>query len=186
MGRFPLCCSWCCHPRRPSPALQRNSVSSWVHRFAPNHIGMPRVSPTLKLDFLHRQVLVSRNISGGRAVWVVLGGMDYQVEHHLFSSMPQPYLRKVQTLVAACPASRKLAGFGRLKGRDARIRHAQVHLLRPVPGGGLVWPDLVVLDAVVLGVLRGGLLTLPAGTRHVHPRPWRSWSWCAVWSTMGS
>ena len=35
--------------------------------FAPNHIGMPLVSPKLKLDFLRRQVLMSRNISGGPA-----------------------------------------------------------------------------------------------------------------------
>jgi hypothetical protein len=33
--------------------------------FAPNHIGMPLVSPKFKLDFLRRQVLMSRNISGG-------------------------------------------------------------------------------------------------------------------------
>ena len=41
--------------------------------FAPNHIGMPLVSPKLKLDFLRRQVLMSRNISGGprsRSSWV--------------------------------------------------------------------------------------------------------------------
>jgi fatty acid desaturase len=31
--------------------------------FAPNHIGMPLVSPKLKLDFLRRQVLMSRNIT---------------------------------------------------------------------------------------------------------------------------
>ncbi len=34
--------------------------------FAPNHIGMPLVSAKLKLDFLRRQVLMSRNIRGGR------------------------------------------------------------------------------------------------------------------------
>src|SRR4029450_10599438 len=33
--------------------------------FAPNHIDMPLVSPKLKLDFLRRQVLMSRNIRGG-------------------------------------------------------------------------------------------------------------------------
>jgi hypothetical protein len=36
--------------------------------FAPNHIGMPLVSPKLKLDFLRRQVLMSRNVSGGRFI----------------------------------------------------------------------------------------------------------------------
>ncbi|HEY9468549.1 MAG TPA: acyl-CoA desaturase [Propionibacteriaceae bacterium] len=69
--------------------------------FAPNHIGMPLVSPRLKLDFLRRQVLMSRNISGGRFMSILMGGLNYQIEHHLFPSMARPYLRKVQPLVAA-------------------------------------------------------------------------------------
>ena len=65
--------------------------------FAPNHIGMPLVSPKLKLDFLRRQVLMSRNISGGPP--------NYQIEHHLFPSMARPQLRKAQPLVAAYRAA---------------------------------------------------------------------------------
>jgi fatty acid desaturase len=74
--------------------------------FAPNHIGMPLVSPRLKLDFLRRQVLMSRNISGGRLVSVFMGGLNYQIEHHLFPSMARPNLRKAQPLVSAyCAAN---------------------------------------------------------------------------------
>ena len=74
--------------------------------FAPNHIGMPLVSPRLKLDFLRRQVLMSRNVSGGRLIAILMGGLNYQVEHHLFPSMARPSLRKVQPLVAAyCAAA---------------------------------------------------------------------------------
>jgi fatty acid desaturase len=69
--------------------------------FAPNHIGMPLVSPKLKLDFLRRQVLMSRNISGGPPVSVFMGGLNYQIEHHLFPSMARPHLRKAQALVIA-------------------------------------------------------------------------------------
>ena len=69
--------------------------------FAPNHIGMPLVSPKLKLDFLRRQVLMSRNISGGPLMAVFMGGLNYQVEHHLFPSMARPHLRRAQPLVAA-------------------------------------------------------------------------------------
>jgi fatty acid desaturase len=69
--------------------------------FAPNHIGMPLVSPKLKLDFLRRQVLMSRNVSGGPPVSVFMGGLNYQIEHHLFPSMARPYLRKAQSLVVA-------------------------------------------------------------------------------------
>jgi fatty acid desaturase len=58
--------------------------------FAPNHIGMPLVSPRLKLDFLRRQVLTSRNIAGGRWLSIAMGGLNHQVEHHLFPSMAAP------------------------------------------------------------------------------------------------
>jgi len=69
--------------------------------FAPNHVGMPLVSPKLKLDFLRRQVLMSRNIRGGRLMSIFMGGLNYQVEHHLFPSMARPHLRLAQPLVAA-------------------------------------------------------------------------------------
>lgn len=69
--------------------------------FAPNHIGMPLVSPRLKLDFLSRQVLTSRNVSGGRWLSVLMGGLNHQVEHHLFPSMARPHLRRLAPLVVA-------------------------------------------------------------------------------------
>jgi fatty acid desaturase len=69
--------------------------------FAPNHIGMPLVSPRLKLDFLRRQVLMSRNVTGNRGISILMGGLNYQIEHHLFPSMARPHLRRVQPLVEA-------------------------------------------------------------------------------------
>ena len=57
--------------------------------FAPNHKGMPIVPRTAKVDFLRRQVLMSRNIRGGRFTDFAMGGLNYQIEHHLFPSMPQ-------------------------------------------------------------------------------------------------
>ncbi|MPV89036.1 acyl-CoA desaturase, partial [Georgenia ruanii] len=69
--------------------------------FAPNHIGMPIVPPTVKIDFLRRQVLMSRNITGGRWVDTFMGGLNFQVEHHLFPSMARPNLRKVAPMVRA-------------------------------------------------------------------------------------
>ncbi|MFD0772950.1 fatty acid desaturase [Streptomonospora algeriensis] len=67
--------------------------------FAPNHKGMPIFAKGEKVDFLRRQVLTSRNIRGGRLTDVALGGLNYQVEHHLFPSMPRPSLPRVQPLV---------------------------------------------------------------------------------------
>jgi fatty acid desaturase len=69
--------------------------------FAPNHKGMPILSEEDELDFLRRQVLTSRNVRGGRLVDFVLGGLNYQIEHHLFPSMPRPSLRHAQPLVRA-------------------------------------------------------------------------------------
>ncbi|MFY9669033.1 MAG: fatty acid desaturase, partial [Trebonia sp.] len=37
-----------------------------------------------------------------------LGGLNYQIEHHLFPSMPRPSLRRSQALVAAFCADRGL------------------------------------------------------------------------------
>jgi len=67
--------------------------------FAPNHKGMPTVTDNDSLDFLRKQVLTSRNVRGG--VWTdfALGGLNYQIEHHLFPSMPRPHLRHAQALV---------------------------------------------------------------------------------------
>ncbi|MEP7762386.1 acyl-CoA desaturase [Sanguibacter sp. 25GB23B1] len=69
--------------------------------FAPNHKGMPIVPKDLKVDFLRRQVLMSRNVTGGRFVDVALGGLNYQIEHHLFPSMPRVSLRHAQPIIAA-------------------------------------------------------------------------------------
>ena len=68
--------------------------------FAPNHKGMPMLSADDQTDFLRRQVLTSRNVRGGMLTDFALGGLNYQIEHHLFPSMPRPNLRRSQALVA--------------------------------------------------------------------------------------
>lgn len=67
--------------------------------FAPNHKGMPVLTRGEKPDYLRKQVLTSRNVTGGRWMEVLLGGLNYQIEHHLFPSMPRPNLRRAQALV---------------------------------------------------------------------------------------
>jgi len=68
--------------------------------FAPNHKGMEMLTDDGEQpDFLRRQVLTSRNVRGGRFVNVLLGGLNYQIEHHLFPSMPSPNLRRAQPIV---------------------------------------------------------------------------------------
>ena len=69
--------------------------------FAPNHKGMPILDATGRSDFLRRQVLTSRNVRGGWLTDLTLGGLNYQIEHHLFPSMPRPNLRRAQVLIEA-------------------------------------------------------------------------------------
>lgn len=72
--------------------------------FAPNHKGMAMFRDGEKVDYLRRQVLTSRNIRGGPVTDFALGGLNYQIEHHLFPSMPRPNLRHARTLVRECCA----------------------------------------------------------------------------------
>ncbi|WP_426507333.1 fatty acid desaturase family protein [Dactylosporangium sp. McL0621] len=67
--------------------------------FAPNHKGMPH--PTGGEDYLRKQVLTSRNVRGGWLTDAALGGLNYQIEHHLFPGMPAPNLRRAQPIVQA-------------------------------------------------------------------------------------
>jgi len=93
--------------------------------FAPNHKGMPTLSEGHLLDFLRKQVLTSRNVRGGRWVDIVLGGLNYQIEHHLFPSMPRPNLRHAQALVEAfCDGHRiAYAQCGLLRSYRYVLRH---------------------------------------------------------------
>ncbi len=69
--------------------------------FAPNHKGMPILNAADRSDFLRRQALTSRNVCGGWLTDFALGGLNYQIEHHLFPSMPRPNLRRSQALIEA-------------------------------------------------------------------------------------
>jgi fatty acid desaturase len=67
--------------------------------FAPNHKGMPWVPANASIDFFRRQVVMSRNIRGGRLLDFAMGGLNRQIEHHLFPDMPRPNLRRVRHTV---------------------------------------------------------------------------------------
>ena len=76
--------------------------------FAPNHKGMPIIPKDTKVDFLQRQVLTSRNIRGGRLIDWTMGGLNFQVEHHIFPRMPSPNLHKVKPIVEEFCAEREI------------------------------------------------------------------------------
>jgi fatty acid desaturase len=94
-----------------APGNGRGPLASWLARwqavlslylgisFAPNHKGTPIIETATAAGFARRQVVTARNITGGRFTDFILGGLNYQIEHHLFPSMPRPSLRRVQGLV---------------------------------------------------------------------------------------
>lgn len=88
-------------------AIQQSLLGIYLGcSFAPNHKGMPNLDDASAPDFLRRQVLTSRDVSGGRLVATVFGGLNYQIEHHLFPSMPSRNLRRCQPLVKRFCAAR--------------------------------------------------------------------------------
>lgn len=69
--------------------------------FAPNHKGMPMFEHGAVPGYLEQQVLTSRNVRGGWVVDMVYGGLNYQIEHHLFPAMPRSRLKNAAPLVEA-------------------------------------------------------------------------------------
>ena len=67
--------------------------------FASNHKGMPLTDDNTRMDFVREQVLTSRNIKGHPLTDFWYGGLNYQIEHHLFPTMPRNQLAKAQVLV---------------------------------------------------------------------------------------
>jgi fatty acid desaturase len=105
--------------------------------FAPNHKGMPVLAAGDRTDFLRRQVLTSRNVRGGWLTDFALGGLNYQVEHHLFPSMPRPALRAAQPVVAAFCAERGVpyaeASLVGSYAQALRYLHTVARHTRPAP-----------------------------------------------------
>ncbi|WHX19647.1 MULTISPECIES: fatty acid desaturase family protein [Streptomyces] len=93
--------------------------------FAPNHKGMAMPGEHDRPDFLRGQVLTSRNVRGGRVIDFVLGGLNYQIEHHLFPSMPRTALPAAQPLIRAYCAELDLpyAQTGLVDSYRQALRH---------------------------------------------------------------
>ena len=105
--------------------------------FAPNHKGMPVLDADAQPSFLQRQVLTSRNVRGGALTHFALGGLNYQIEHHLFPSMPSPSLPRSQPLIAAYCTSHGLpyTEATLLGSYSQALRHLTAigRLTRPAP-----------------------------------------------------
>jgi fatty acid desaturase len=93
--------------------------------FAPNHKGMPVLDKDSRLDFLHRQVLTSRNVKAHPLTDFWYGGLNYQIEHHLFPNMPRNKLGEAQTIVKAFCHARNIPyqETGLLKSYENILQH---------------------------------------------------------------
>lgn len=95
--------------------------------FAPNHKGMPTIPPGQRLDFLRKQVLTTRNVRGNWFTDLALGGLNYQIEHHLLPNMPSVHLPAAQPIVrdhcARLGLSYHETGFFQSHGEALRHLH---------------------------------------------------------------
>jgi len=76
--------------------------------FLTNHVGMPTTDGDADLGFLRRQVLTSRNLTGPRVTGFLFGGLDSQIEHHLFPTMPRANLRRARSVVRGYCAEQRI------------------------------------------------------------------------------
>ncbi|MCA9923635.1 MAG: acyl-CoA desaturase [Anaerolineales bacterium] len=67
--------------------------------FAPNHKGMLIVEESMKLDFMLQQILTARNVKSHPITNFWYGGLNFQIEHHLFPTMAENKLREAQRIV---------------------------------------------------------------------------------------
>jgi fatty acid desaturase len=133
--------------------------------FAPNHKAMPIVATDAEMGFARRQVLTARNIAGGGLITLMLGGLNFQIEHHLFPSMPRPNLKRAQSLVREfCLASELSYCEASLSGSFRRIIR---HLERRGQTGLQADPMPLEVARTPSGVCFTGSVALPgsAGTR---------------------
>lgn len=81
--------------------------------FIPNHIGMRRLEPGQKLSYLEQQITTSRNILNPAVLDFYYGGLNSQIEHHLFPRVSHDRYRAMRPVVRAFCNQRGLA-YGEL------------------------------------------------------------------------
>ena len=91
-----------------------------------NHVGMPLVRHNEPFSFTERQVVTSRTITSPTACNWLFGGLNYQIEHHLFPQVPSCRLPELQAIVRAHLARHRVHYNG-VTWRDA-VRLVAAHL----------------------------------------------------------
>jgi fatty acid desaturase len=95
--------------------------------FAPNHKGMLVLQGNCNLDQLRQQILTARNVRSHPLIDYWFGGLNYQIEHHLFPSMPRNKLKEAQATVKAFCQAHSIAycetGVWQAYGETLRYLH---------------------------------------------------------------
>ena len=77
--------------------------------FIPNHIGMRRLDDGQKVGYLEQQVTTSRNITNPPLLDFYYGGLNSQIEHHLFPRVSHDRYREMRPIVRAFCEDRGIA-----------------------------------------------------------------------------
>ena len=91
-----------------------------------NHIGMPLIRNVDTFSFFEHQVVTSRTITNPPAWDWLFGGLNFQIEHHLFPQVPSGRLAAVQAIVQAHFERHEIAYHG-VSWREA-VRSIAAHL----------------------------------------------------------
>ena len=67
--------------------------------FIVNHTGMKILHQDDKMDYFLSQIITSRNIKPHPFVDFMMGGLNAQIEHHLFPQMPRAKLKESRSIV---------------------------------------------------------------------------------------
>jgi fatty acid desaturase len=68
--------------------------------FAPNHKGMPVIEAGNEITYMHQQALTSRNVKGNAFIDFWYGGLNYQIEHHLFPIISRNKIKRAQIIIS--------------------------------------------------------------------------------------
>jgi fatty acid desaturase len=66
---------------------------------APNHKGMPLILPGKETDFLTDQIITARNVRPNFLTDFIYGGLNYQIEHYLFPTLPRYHLPSARKII---------------------------------------------------------------------------------------
>lgn len=73
-----------------------------------NHVGMPLIERVDSFSFLEHQAVTSRKVTNPRALDWFFGGLNYQIEHHLYPQVPSFRLHHVQKIVRPALEAEKI------------------------------------------------------------------------------